>query len=138
MWQAYDDAQQQLAQRYEEALGGTPADGDALQPLTEEQQHIDLILDLEERLEQQRQQDWATYGSDLKAAVEAAARRRTGLRVPTIVTVHLDAFRPAEDQHTGSGWDITDQLRTEAIASTRLPGGGRPPLQRLLGSTLLE
>jgi len=95
VWKAYDDAQQQLAQRYEEVAGTKSADGSEPQPPTQEQQrHLDLIVDLEERVEQLRQRDWEAYGSDLKAAVEAAARRRTGMQVPTIVTIHLDHSAP--------------------------------------------
>lgn len=102
-----------------------------LEPATPEQERQAAeIADLEERLEQLRERDWAEYGQTLKANVEAAAQRREGLRVPVVVTVDLDTFRSpggAED----TAWGIVEQLRIEAIEATSLPGGGRPPLERL-------
>jgi len=141
VWAAYDEANQQLIRRYD-AIGipsvtAVPGDADyeaaqaALPAATEGQERqADAIADLEERLEQLRERDWAEYGQTLKANVEAAAQRREGLRVPAVVTVDLDTFR-SPDEAEGTDWDIAEQLRTEAIEATPLPGDGRPPLERL-------
>ena len=50
--------------------------------------------------------------------------------MPVVVTVDLDTPRsPGEAE--GAAWGIVEQLRTEAIEATPLPGDGRPPLERL-------
>lgn len=133
-WVAYDEANQELARRYE-AIGiptaTMPEAAAQLEPATPEQERqADEIADLAEWLEQLRERDWAEYGQALKANVEAAAQRREGLRVPVVVTVDLDTPRsPGEAE--GAAWGIVEQLRTEAIEATPLPGDGRPPLERL-------
>lgn len=135
VWKGYDDAVHEIARRYEEAglVSSYPVGQDvAEEAITDEQERrADELADLEDRLEQLRQQDWAAYGQNLKTAVETAARRRPDLRVPVVVNVDLDGFRPGKDRCSSWTWDIAEQLCTEAIDQTPLPGGGRPPLQRL-------
>ena len=91
---------------------------------------FDAVAEATERLEQQRQQDWAQYGAALKANVEAAAARR-GLRVPVVVNVDLETFRDVADQ--GSDYGLVWQIVIEAREATPLPGNGRLPLERLEG-----
>jgi hypothetical protein len=110
--------------------GPWPAD-EPLPELTDEQERLDReIGDLDERLEQQKRADWATYGQGLAEAVRAAvARRLPGLPVPVEVTVDLTTFRAERNEPY---WpDLEWDLVSEAIAATPLPGGGRPPLERL-------
>ena len=140
-WNAYDDAHRELARRYN-AIGistatgmpGDPVTEDAhtrLEPASEEQERqADEIAELEERLEQQRFQDWAAYGQALQAAVEAEAARLTGLTVPVVVRVDLDTFRRG-DERGGVTSGLADRLRDTAIQVTPLPGDGQPPLVRL-------
>lgn len=139
-WKLYDEANQELDRRYT-AIGipsvtGVPGDAAfeaalaALPPATEEQERLaDEIADLGERLEQQREADWASYGAALKAAVEAAAARREGLRVPVVVNVDLETFRG--DRGDDGWYGLADQLREEGLNAIPLPGDGRPPLSRL-------
>jgi hypothetical protein len=140
-WAAYDEASRELAGRYD-AIGivtvtGVPGHPLAeeglrrLEPATEEQERqADSIAELEERLEQQRLEDWAAYGRALQAAVEAEVARLPGLTVPVIVRVQQETSRAADEQ-SGATWELIDQLLTVAIQATELPGGGRPPLARL-------
>jgi hypothetical protein len=140
-WSTYDDATQELVRRYE-AIGipsvtgvpGDPATAAALAqlaPATEAQERAaEQVGQLEDQLQDQRRADWAAYGQALKAAVEAAAARREGLRVPVVVEIDTETFREDRDR---PGWTtgIEAQLLDEAIAATPLPGNGRPPLDRL-------
>ncbi|CAB4896983.1 MAG: hypothetical protein F2825_00390 [Actinobacteria bacterium] len=140
-WEPYDEASRELARRYD-AIGIATVTGDPgdplveeglrrLEPATEEQdRQADSIAELEERLEEQRLQDWASYGRALQAAVEAEAGRLAGLAVPVIVRVQQEASRAA-DERTCATWGLIDQLLTVAVQVTELPGGGRPPLSRL-------
>lgn len=140
-WNAYDDANRELARRYN-AIGistatgipGDPMTEDALarlEPASEEQERqADEIAELEERLEQQRLQDWAAYGQALQAAVEAEAARLTGLTVPVVVRVDLDTFRRSDDRDVVT-CGLAERLRDAAIQVTPLPGDGQPPLIRL-------
>jgi hypothetical protein len=139
-WNPYDDANRELARRYD-AIGIPTATGvpsamtvDALtrlEPASEKQERqADEIAELEERLEQQRLQDWAAYGQALLAAVEAEAARLPGLTVPVVVRLDLDTFRRA-DERGGESWGLADRLREAATQVTALPGDERPPLERL-------
>lgn len=140
-WEAYDHASRELARRYD-AIGiatvtGVPGDPLAeeclrrLEPATEEQERQAYrIAELEERLEQQRLQDWATYGRALTAAIEAEAAQLPGLAVPVIVHLQQESSRQANDQ-TVAPWGLIDQLLTAALQVTELPGDGRQPLSRL-------
>lgn len=75
-YRSYDDASRELTQRYEQAGLLYTDTSPAVEPLTDERERqADAIADLEDRLEQRRQQDWPP-GQDLTAAVEAAAQRR--------------------------------------------------------------
>lgn len=136
MWKAYDNAQQELTRRYADLASATTAE-QAHEPralaLAQEQQ-LDELADLEERLEAQRLQDWAEYGQALKTGIEAAARWRPGLRVPVVVNLDVETFR-ADGDDRSSG--LEGQLLQEAIMSTPLPGNFVPlqddPDPRLLG-----
>lgn len=130
----YDDAQREVAGRYD-AIGiltaTTPEAAALLALFTDEQERwADELADLEERLEQQREQDWAAYGRALKANVEAAVGRLEGLRVPVVVTVDLTTFRGAGDRG-GDSWGVAERVLDQALQATPLPGDGRPPLERL-------
>jgi hypothetical protein len=132
VWKGYDQAQQELTRR-SMAIAPTassPEEAAALPPLTEEQeQQLDAVGDLEERLEQLRVQDYAAYGQALKASVEAAAGRRS-LPVPVEIVVDLETINPPTRPHAGY-LTIADDLRDEAVGATPLPGAGRTPLDRL-------
>lgn len=140
-WMPYDEASRELAGRYD-ALGiatvtGVPGDPlveevvRKLKPATEEQERqADRIAELEERLEQQRLQDWAWYGRALQIAIEAEAARLPGLTVPVIVYLQPETSRQA-NQQAGAAWGLIDQLLTAAVQVTELPGDGRAPLARL-------
>jgi hypothetical protein len=102
-----------------------------LEPATQEQERqADSIAELEERLEQQRLEDWTAYGRALQAAVEAEAARLPGLTVPVVVRVQQETL-PAADEQSGATWKLVDQLLTVAMQVTEPPGDGRPPLARL-------
>jgi hypothetical protein len=144
VWKTYDDAQQELTRRYDEVAPTAPSPEQAreLPPLNDEQeQQLDRLAELDERLEHQRREDWAQYGQALKDHIEAAASRQRGLRVPIVVNLDLDTFRTdGGDRIAG----IEGQLLQAAIMATPLPGatqplhdpltatyGGRSPLDRL-------
>jgi hypothetical protein len=139
-WAAYDEASRELAGRHDAiGIATVTAVGDPLveeglrrlEPATQEQERqADRIAELEERLEQQRLEDWAAYGRALQAAVEAEAARLPGLTVPVVVRVQQETPRRASEQ-TGASCAFIEQLLTVAIQVTELPGGGRPPLARL-------
>lgn len=135
IWDGYDQASQEIVRRYQDA-GLLSTDSAAAvpggEPATDKQdRQADQLADLEERLDHLREQDWTTYGQNLKAAVEAAARRRPGLRVPLVVNVDTDTYRPSGERPSVWTWGLVDQLLEEAIANTPTPGDGRPPLERL-------
>ncbi len=126
VWKAYDDAQQELSRRSAEVAptASSPEQARALPPLTDEQeQQLDRLADLEERLESQRQQDWAQYGQALKEHIKAAARAQQGLRVPVVVNLDLDSFRTdGGDRSSG----IEGELLQAAIMATPPPGTTQP------------
>ncbi len=138
VWQSYEDARYELERRY--AAIGLPAAGDdeteiktlgGLDRVTPEQDmQADEIDHLDEALERQREQDWAEYGQALKAHIEATAAQTAGLTVPVVVNIDLETFRTVEDE-TDDWWGTAERWTTAAISETRLPGGGRDPLERL-------
>ena len=140
VWQAYDEAGTALQRRYDD-LGGTSWTGSSsavpedLSPVTAEQeQELDELATLEYRLEQQRQQDWAAYGTALKTHIEAQFSLIDGLRVPVLVNVDSEVVPVNSDSGTwGSGVvePVADRLLKAAIDVTSLPGQGRSPLERL-------
>jgi hypothetical protein len=86
MWKAYDDAQQELTRRYTHCSSATPADAPKLPtPTAEQEQRLNELAELEERLEKQRLRDWSEYGAGAQdtdrgrgratAAVAGAGRR---------------------------------------------------------------
>lgn len=128
VWKTYDDAQLELQRRYE-MVPAWPAE------LTDEQQRLaEEVDDLQERLEQQKERDWAAFGEQLKTAVEAAAARLT-LPVPVVVNFDLETYRAARGADEPGAWvyGIAEKLREDAILGATLPGDGRPPLERLIG-----
>lgn len=133
-WKPYDDAQREIARRYDAngiPTAATPEPAALFRAATNKQERqVDELADLEERLEQQRERDWAGYGQALKANVEAGAARLPGLRVPVVVTVHLTTFRRSEDRQ-GEGSGVAERVLDEAIKAMPLPGDGLPPLHRL-------
>lgn len=125
MWRAYDNAQQELTRRYADLTSATMAE-QAHEPralAVAREQQLDELAALEERLEAQRLLDWAEYGQALKTGIEAAARRRQGLRVPVVVNLDIETFR-AEGGDRSSG--LEGQLLQEALMSTPLPGDTVP------------
>ena len=140
VWQAYDEAGTALQRRYDD-LGGTSWTGsfsavpEDPSPVTAEQeQQLDELAALEHRLEQQRQQDWAAYGTALMTHIEAQFPLIDGLRVPVLVNVDSDVVPVNSDSGTwGSGVvePVADRLLKAAIAVTPLPGQGKGPLERL-------
>ena len=132
-WKPYEDADQELDGR----LAGLPSApsweaAQKLPPLTDEQEQlIDEVEGLRDRLEAQRLTDWAAYGEALKAAVLAAVPGRLpGLTVPVEVTVDLETFRAKRYEPY---WpDLEWELVGEVIAATPVPPrDGCPPLDRL-------
>lgn len=125
MWKVYDDAQQELTRRYADPASATTAEQtqDPRALAVAQEQRLDQLADLEERLEAQRLRDWAEYGQALKTGIEAAARRRPGLRVPVVVNLDVETFRDGSGD-PGSG--LEGELLQEAIKSTPLPGDTRP------------
>lgn len=129
MWRVYDDAQQELARRYADPPSASLTEqGREPRALTVAlEQQLDQLAELEERLEAQRLRDWAEYGAALKTGIEAAARRRQGLRVPVVVNVDLETFRvDGGDRISG----LDGQLLEEAIKCTPLPGTTLPLQER--------
>lgn len=139
-WKVYDDAQDELTRRYD-ALGiptatYRPGDPDTETPpapaTAEQEQQADALGELEDRLEEQRQRDWADYAQALGATIEAAARRLEGLRVAVVVDLHTDTIRDLAGRIGDQPFDQpAERLLSEAIEATPLPGAGRTPLQRL-------
>lgn len=142
-WQAYDDACDALQRRYDDL--GLPevrrTSGSALNVLatlataTPEQEHgCEQIAELEDRLEQQRRQDWVAYGAALAAHIRAEVTQIEGLRVPVHVDVAVDpvpATSPTGTWGSGVGESIPERLLNAAVQATPLPGHGRTPLERL-------
>lgn len=125
MWRAYDNAQQELTRRYAD-LASAAMTEQAHEPralTVAQEQQLDELAALEERLEAQRLRDWAEYGQALKMGIEAAAQRRQGLRVPVVVKLDVETFR-ADGCDRSSG--LEGQLLQEAIMSTPLPGNTVP------------
>jgi hypothetical protein len=129
-WDAYDAAYIDLDQR----AGAVEASDAGEEEKTRQADHFG---DLQARLDQLQEQDWAAYGQALKANVEtAAARRYPDLPVPLVVNVDLTPiYHPAAGGSNSWDWATpAGRLRDDAIEATPLPGGGQPPLQRLAGS----
>jgi hypothetical protein len=122
MWKAYDGAQQELARRYADCTSATAAEAELPTSTVEQEQRLDELEELEERLENQRLRDWTEYGQELKTQIEAAAGRRQLLRVPVVVHVDVETFRVDAGRYGA----LQDQLLQEAIANTPLPGATEP------------
>ncbi len=119
MWKAYDDAQQELTRRYADCTSATTAEFSEMPtPTVEQEQRLDELAELEERLDNQRLRDWTEYGQALKTQIESAVSRRQLLRVPVVVHVDVKTFR-VDAEHRGA---LQDQLLQEAIMNTPLPG----------------
>lgn len=143
VWRAYDEAGTELQRRYDaldnpgvNGLTGTGPDAclDRLTPATPlQEQQADAIADLEDRLEQQRRQDWANFGAALKTHVQSRGAATPGLRVPVLVL--LDVGPVAEPGlgtwGIGAGLSLAEQLLDGAVSATPVPGDGRSPLERL-------
>jgi hypothetical protein len=143
VWQAYDDACDALQRRYDEL--GLPdvrrTSGSAQEVLaslataTPEQEHgCEQIAELEDRLEQQRHQDWVAYGAALATHIQAQVTQIEGLHVP--VHVHVDVKPAPATSQTGTwgsgvGESLPERLLNAAVEATPLPGHGRTPLERL-------
>lgn len=141
-WQAYDDASDVLQRRYGDlGLPEVRRTGSALEVLaslataTPEQEHgCEQIAELQDRLEQQRQQDWVAYGAALATHIQAQVSHIEGLRVPVVVNVDVDpvpATSPTGTWGSGVGESIPERLLNAAVQATPLPGHGRTPLERL-------
>lgn len=135
-WHLYDDARTELERRYE-AIGIPSVDvllGDPqfeavlaqLPPGTPEQQAAaDTITELEDRLEEQQQREWAAYGQAFAANVhQAAAELFPGLRVPVEVIVkrHWQSELGPDFEFNGPEWRLWETARL----NTPLPGTGIP------------
>jgi len=142
-WQAYDDACEILQRRYDD-LGLSDVrrtSGSALDVLAslaaatpEQERGCEQIAEFQDRLEQQRQQDWASYGAALAAHIEAQVARIEGLRVPVVIHVDVDLVPTAGPPGTwgsGVGESLPERLLNAAVRATPLPGHGRTPLERL-------
>ena len=141
-WQAYDDACDALQRRYDDLLSElsrtvepVPEGLASLAVATPEQEHgLEQIAELEDRLEQQRLQDWAAYGAALTAHIEAQVAQIEGLRVPVAVHVAVDpapAAGPPDTWSSEDGESLPERLLHAAVRATPLPGHGRTPLERL-------
>jgi hypothetical protein len=143
VWQAYDDACDALQRRYDDlglrdvrCTSGSALDVLArLATATPEQEHgCQQIAELQDRLEQQRHQDWVAYGAALATHIQAQVTRIEGLRVPVVVHVDVDPD-PASSQtgtwDSGVGESLPERLLNAAVEATPLPGHGRIPLERL-------
>ena len=118
----------------------TPTPGSALDVLAalpaatpEQELGCERIAELEDQLERQRQQDWASYGAALANHIRAHATQIAGLPVPVVVTVDV-ALIPAMAFGTwgsGVGESLPERLLHAAVEATPLPGHGRSPLERL-------
>lgn len=123
MWKAYDDAQQELTRRYADCTSATTAQSSGMAtPTVEQEQRLDELAELEERLENQRLRDWTEYGQALKTQIESAVSRRQLLRVPLVVHVDVTTFR-IDTERCGA---LQDQLLQEAFMNTPLPGTSQP------------
>lgn len=142
-WQAYDDACDTLQRRYDDLdlpeirrTAGSALDFLArLAAATPEQENrCEQIAELEDRLEQQRHQDWVAYGAALVTHIQAEVIQIEGLRVPVVVNVDIDpvpATSPTGTWGRGMGESIPERLLHAAVDATPLPGHGRSPLERL-------
>ena len=142
-WQAFDDACDALQRRYDDL--GLPdvrrTSGSALDVLAnlatatpEQEDGCQEIAELEDRLEQQRHQDWVAYGAALATHIQTEVTQIEGLRVPVVVNVDVDLVPAAGLIGTwgsGVGESIPERLLNAAVAATPLPGHGRTPLERL-------
>jgi hypothetical protein len=133
VFQAYEDASTALEGRYEalDVPSQTCAPGAAPE---HHERRLNEIGALEDKLAEQRRQDWAAYGGALKSHIEAQAVHIEGLRVPVLAVVDLGwAPGNCDTGLWGSGPDesLADSLLNAAIAATPLPGNGKPPLERL-------
>jgi hypothetical protein len=127
-WDLYDEAETELQLR-EAATGVVSFDpvgaaGAATAPTPDQEAAFDRIQDLRDKLEKQRELEWADYGEALKANVlRAASELLPGLRVPVEVVVELhwqDHGRNGDG--VGPEWRLWERARAE----TPLPGSGIP------------
>ncbi len=138
VWKAYDDAQAELVRRYDAIGIPTATTAEAahdLEPATEEQERqAETVGELEDRLEQQRAADWTGYGQALSGNLQNAFLLRPGLRVPVIVRVDVENWPTDEAAQGRPCSGIAQELLSEAMEATPLPGDGRSPLERLEGA----
>jgi hypothetical protein len=138
-WQAYDDACDALQRRYDD-LGLSEfrrTSGSALDVLASlataspEQEHgCEQIAELEDRLEQQRRQDWVAYGAALAAHIEAEVTQLEGLRVPVVVNVAVDPVPATSATGTwgsGVGESLPERLLHAAVEAPRSLVMDAPP-----------
>lgn len=125
VWKAYNEAQQELTQRYSDASGATAGEQSRTLPprVLAQEQRLHQLADLEQQLEAQRLREWAAYGQALKIHIEAAATRQQGLRVPVVVNVDVETFRSDCDDRS---FELADQLLQEAITATPPPRNPLP------------
>jgi hypothetical protein len=115
---AYKAAHQELAGAYDADPDATPA---------ERERRAAELHTLQERLEEQRRQDWAGYATALMGHIwQAADALGVGCHV------RID---PAGDRTPSPHRSVADQLLDQAVAAVALPGDGRAPLDRLRGPT---
>jgi hypothetical protein len=121
----YDEAEIALSDAHALRTPAATADEQAARELA-----LDALL---AHLSRQRAADWRDYGDALVGHIQASAAQLDGLAVRVVVNVDLHTFRtylPGRDTRVA----LATQLLDHALDDVPVPGGGRPPVDRLLDS----
>lgn len=126
-WALYDADEQELTQE-EFAIApsypsGSPELAAALPRSPEQEEAVEGVQRTRDRLEEQREREWAAYGQALADNIRlAAAELLPDLPVPVEVQVVLDYNTEDVDRSESPTWRVWEQ----AIAATPLPSGLAP------------
>jgi hypothetical protein len=100
--------------------------------VSEHEDRIAAIGDLEERLTQQRIREWTTYGEALKARIETTAAATPGLDMPVHVTVDAETHRMGAARVEEFWNSLEGRLIDAAVMDTPTPADlPGTPLERL-------
>jgi hypothetical protein len=124
-WRLYDEAEDELARREEQIIGPVTRGNTIYSDELSEDAHAawEDIARLRERLDEQRESDFAAYGAAVTEQVRAAvAQLLPDLPVPVQVVVDTDWHN---DLDTGEfGYGLLAQVWQSARLATPVPGSG--------------
>jgi hypothetical protein len=126
-WALYEEAHDELNRRERAICARHDRDEPIEDYDADDQAALDELEQLRNRLDRQREAEWASYGNAFRDNLRRAAAELVPiLPVPVEVIVELDwqnDLGPASDDWDGPAWRVWEAARL----ATPLPGSGIPP-----------